>query len=158
MLSVFGSLLRSKRFRCFVNLLKNRECDLLKIDREKLLAGDEGEKEKVYQLIPEFDVIRKQGNYDIVGKLVELGGRLQSEKVADLATAVSIMISVMFGRQISAEDAKKIGAVVDSLSCVKFDEDGVFVDEGCLNAVDVPDQFKDQIRTVVMINLVKDVI
>jgi len=157
MLSVLGSLLRSKRFRCLITILKGGECDL-KIDREKLLAGDEGEKEKIYQLIPEFDVIRKQGNYDIVGKLVELGGRLQSEKVADLATAVSIMISVMFGRQISEEDAKKIGAVVDALSCVKFDEDGVFVDEGCLNVVDVPDQFKDQIRTVVMINLVRDVI
>jgi hypothetical protein len=139
-------------------LLKGGECDLLKVDREKLMAGDEGEKEKIYRLIPEFDLIRKQGNYDVVGKLVELAGRLQSERVADLAAAVSVMISVMFGAQISEEDAKKVGAVVDALSCVRFDEDGVFVDNECLDAVDVPEQFKDELRMVTMLNLVKDVI
>jgi hypothetical protein len=146
------ALFGDKRFKCFLKILKGRECDLLKIDREKLMAGDEQEKEKVYKFIPELD-LRKYG-YDIVGRLVELANRLRSENVSDLAVAVGVMMNVMFGRQISEEDAKKIGAVIDSFKCVNFDEDGVSVDGECLNSVDVPEQLKDYIRMATSANLI----
>ena len=146
------ALLGDKRVRCFIQVLKGGECEMLKVDRDKLMAGDEQEKEKIYRFLPEFDKIRKQG-YDLVGKLVELVNRLQSEKVTDLAVAVGVMANVMFGRQISEEDAKKIGAVIDAFRCIGFDEDGIGVDNECLEGVNVPDQLKDQIRMVSVANL-----
>jgi hypothetical protein len=127
---------------------------MLDVDIEKLMAGDEGEKEKIYRFLPEFDKVRKQVGYDIVDRLVELANRLRSENVSDLAVAVGIMINVMFGRQISEEDAKRVGAVIDSFKCVKFDESGVEIDNECLSSVDVPDQLKDQIRSLSVVNLV----
>jgi len=147
------SLLGDKRVRCFVKILKGGECEMLKIDRDRLLAGDEHEKDKIYQFLPEFDKIRKQG-YDIVGRLVELVNRLQSEKITDLAVAVGVMVNVMFGRQISEEDVKKVSGVIDAFRCVRFGDDGVSVDNECLEGVDVPDQLKDQIRMVSVANLV----
>jgi hypothetical protein len=146
------ALLGDKRVRCFVQVLKGGECEALKVDRDRLLAGDEQEKEKIYRFLPEFDKIRKQG-YDIVGRLVELVNRLQSEKVADLAVATGVMVNVMFGRQISEEDVKKVSAVIDAFRCIRFDDDGVSVDNECLEGVDVPDELKDQIRMVSVANL-----
>jgi hypothetical protein len=148
------ALLGDKRFRCFVSLLKGKGCDMLDVDVERLFAGDEQEKEKIYRFLPELDKVRKSG-YDIVGKLVELSGRIRGEKVADMATAVGVMMSVMFGREIDKESIKLIGAVIDSLKCVKFDEDGVSVDNECLDSVEgVPEEFKDQIRMVSVANLI----
>jgi hypothetical protein len=126
---------------------------MLDIDPERLLAGDEREKEKIYKFLPEFDSVRRQG-YDVVGRLVELANRLRSENVSDLAVAVGVMVNVMFGRQISEEDAKQVGAVIDAFKCVKFDEGGVEVDNECLEGVDVADQLKDQIRMLTVANLV----
>jgi hypothetical protein len=147
------ALLGDKRFKCFVSLLKGRRCSMLDVDVEKLLAGDEEEREKVYKFLPELDVVRKQG-YDIVGKLVELSRRLRSENVSDLAVAVGIMVNTMFGREISEQDAKQVGAVVDLFKCIEFGEDGVSVNNECLERVDVPDQLKDQIRMLTVANLV----
>ena len=147
------SLLGDKRVRCFVKILKGGEREMLKVDRDKLLAGDEHEKEKIYQFLPEFNKIRKQG-YDIVDRLIELANRLTSENVSDFAVAVGIMMNVMFGREVSEEDAKRVGAVIDVFKCVKFDEGGVDVDNECLEGVDAPDQLKDQIRMMTVANLV----
>jgi hypothetical protein len=148
------ALLGDKRFKCFVSLLKGKGCSMLDVDVERLLAGDEGEREKIYRFLPEFDKVRRQGGYDIVGRLIELANRLRSENVSDLAAAVGVMVNVMFGRQISEEDAKQVGAVIDAFKCVKFDEGGVEVDNECLEGVDVPDQLKDQIRMVSVANLI----
>jgi hypothetical protein len=148
------SLLGDKRFKCLVSLLKGKGCSMLDVDVDKLLVGDQAEIEKVYRFLPELDSVRRQG-YDIVGRLIELANRLRSENVSDLAVAVSIMMNVMFGQQVSVEDAKKVGAVLDAFKCVRFDEDGyVSVDNECLERVDVPDQLKDQIRMVTVANLV----
>jgi len=148
------SLLGDKRFKCFVNLLKGKGCSMLDVDPERLLAGDQAEIDKVYRFLPEFEGVRRQG-YDIVGKLVELANRLQSEKVADMAAAVGVMMSVMFGRQVSEEEARQLGAVIDVLKCVEVGEDGVSVNSECLDGVEgVPEEFKNQIRTVSLVNLI----
>jgi len=147
------SLMGDKRFRCFVSLLKGKGCDMLNVDVERLFAGDEGEKEKVYRFLPELDAVRRQG-YDIVGRLVELANRLRSENVSDLAVAVGVMMNVMFGRNVSEEEARRVGAVIDAVKCINIDGDGVSVDNECLNAVDVPEEFKDQLRMLSMVNLV----
>jgi hypothetical protein len=148
------SLLGDKRFKCFVNLLKGKGCSMLDVDPERLLAGDRDEIDKVYRFLPEFEGVRRQG-YDIVGKLVELANKLQSEKVADMAAAVGVMMSVMFGRQVSEEEAKQLGAVIDAFKCVEVAEDGVSVNSECLDGVEgVPEEFKNQIRTVSLINLI----
>jgi hypothetical protein len=147
------ALLGDKRFKCFVSILKRKGCDMLNIDQEKLLAGDEQEKEKIYRFLPEFDKVRKNG-YDIVGRLIELANKLRSENVSDLVTAVGVMISTMFGREISPEDARKVGSVIDAIKCVNFDEDGVSVDYECLEKADVPEELKKQIGMVTMANLV----
>jgi hypothetical protein len=146
------SILGDKRFRCFVSLLKGKGCSMLDVDVEKLLAGDEQEKEKVYKFLPELDVVRRQG-YDIVGRLVELSRMLRSENVSDLATAVGIMVNVMFGKEISEEDAKQVGAIIDMFKCIKL-EGAVSVDNECLERVNVPDQLKDQVRMIALANLV----
>ena len=146
-------LLGDKRIKCFIRILKGGECEMLKVDRDRLLAGDEQEKEKIYQFLPEFDKIRRQG-YDIVGRLVELANRLTSENVSDFAVAIGVMMNVMFGREVSEDDARRVGAVIDVFKCVKFDEGGVDVDNECLERVDVPDQLKDQIRMMTVANLV----
>jgi hypothetical protein len=145
-------VLGDRRFRCFMRLLRGKECKLVDIDPDRLLEGSAEEIEKVYRLLPELDV-RKSG-YDIVGRLVELGRRLKSESVRDLTAAVALMFSVMFGQQLSEEDARRIGEVVEAFKCIKVDEDGVEVDGECLNSVNVPEELKDQIRSVSMVNLV----
>jgi hypothetical protein len=147
------SLLGDKRFKCFVSLLKGKGCSMLDVDVERLFAGDDQEKEKIYRFLPELDKIRKSG-YDIVGRLVELANKLRGENVSDLAVAVGIMMNVMFGRQISEEDAKRVGSVIDVFKCVRFGEDGVEVDGECLEKVDAPEGLKDQIRAVSVVNLV----
>jgi hypothetical protein len=147
------SLLGDKRFRCFVRLMKGGRCDMLDVDPGRLLSGDQAEIDKVYRFLPELENIRKSG-YDIVGRLVELANKLRSENVSDLAVAVGVMVNVMFGKQISEEDAKKVGAVVDVFKCLKFDEDGVSVDNECLDAADAPEELKDHIRMVTVANLV----
>jgi hypothetical protein len=147
------ALLGDKRFRCFVSILKGKGCNMLDVDVERLLAGDDQEKEKIYRFLPELDKVRKSG-YDIVGRLVELANRLRSENVSDLAVAMGVMMNVMFGRQISEEDAKKVGSVIDVFKCVRFGEDGVDVDGECLERVDAPEELKDQIRAVSVVNLV----
>jgi hypothetical protein len=149
------ALLGDKRFKCFVSLLKGKGCSMLDVDIEKLMAGDESEKEKIYRFLPELDKVRKQGGgYDIVGRLIELANRLRSENVSDLTAVIGIMVSTMFGREISEEDAKRVGAIIDVFRCVKFDESGVEVDNECLEGIDVPDQLKDQVRTLSVVNLV----
>jgi hypothetical protein len=147
------ALLGDKRFKCFVSILKGKGCDMLNVDQEKLLAGDEQEKEKIYRFLPELDKVRKSG-YDIVGRLIELANRLRGENVSDLAVAVGVMINVMFGREISPEDAEKVGAVIDVFKCVKFDEDGVEVDNECLEKINAPEELKDQVRAVTVANLI----
>jgi hypothetical protein len=148
------SLLGDKRFRCFVNLLKGKRCDMLNVDPEKLLSGDQAEIDKVYKFLPELDSVRRQG-YDIVGKLVELSNKLRSENVSDMATAFAVMFSVMFGRQISEEDAKKVGALIDAFKCVEISDDGVSVNNECLDGVEgVPEEFKNQLRMVTVANLI----
>jgi hypothetical protein len=147
------ALLGDRRFKCFVSLLKGKECSMLDIDQEKLLAGDQNEIEKIYRFLPELDRVRRSG-YDIVSKLVELANRLRSENISDLAVAVGVMINVMFGKQISEEDARKVGAVIDVFKCVKIGEDGVEVDNECLEQVDVPEELKDQVRAAAVVNLV----
>jgi hypothetical protein len=147
------ALMGDRRFKCFVSILKGKGCDMLNVDQEKLLAGDEEEKEKIYRFLPELDKVRRSG-YDIVGRLVELANRLRSGNVSDLATAVGIMISTMFGREISPEDTEKIGAVIDAFKCIQIDQDGVSVDNECLEKVNIPDELKDQIRAVTVANLV----
>ena len=147
------SLLGDKRFRCFVNLLKGKGCDMLDVDVERLLSGDQAEIDKVYKFLPELENIRKSG-YDIVGRLVELSNRLRSENVSDLSVAFALMFSVMFGREVSEEDARKVGAVIDVFKCVRFDGDGVSVDNECLEGVEVPEEFKNQVRMVTLANLV----
>jgi len=147
------ALMGDKRFKCFVSILKGKGCDVLNVDQERLLAGDEQEKEKIYRFLPELDKVRKSG-YDIVGRLVELANRLRSENVSDLVTAVGVMLSVMFGREISPGDAEKVGAVVDAFKCIQLDQDGVSVDNECLERANIPDELKDQIRAVTVANLV----
>jgi hypothetical protein len=147
------ALLGDKRFRCFVSLLKGRGCDMLNIDQEKLLAGDQNEIEKVYRFLPELDRVRRSG-YDIVSRLVELSNKLRSENISDLAAAVGVMINVLFGREVSKEDIEKIGSIIDVFKCVKIGEDGVEVDNECLEQVNAPDEFKDQVRAVSVVNLV----
>lgn len=148
------SLMGDKRFRCFVQILKGRRCDALDVDPERLLSGDQEEIEKVYKFLPELQNIRKSG-YDIVGKLVELGNKLRSENVSDMATAFAVMFSVMFGRQISEEDAKKVGALIDAFKCVEISGDGVSVNSECLDGVEgVPEEFKNQLRMVTVANLI----
>ncbi len=148
------ALLGDKRFKCFVALLKGRGCSMLDVDMDRLFAGDQSEIEKVYRFLPELDRVRKQGGYDIVGRLVELAGRLRSENVSDFATAMAVMMNVMFGRQVSEEDVRRVGLLVDAFKCVRFGEDGVEVDNECLEGVDVPEELKDQIRAVSVVNLV----
>jgi len=147
------ALMGDKRFKCFVSILKGKGCDMLDVDQEKLLAGDEQEKEKIYRLLPELDKVRKAG-YDVIGRLVELANRLRSENVSDLATALGVMVSTMFGREISPEDAEKVGAVIDAFKCIQLDQDGVSVDNECLERTNIPDELKDQIRAVTVVNLV----
>jgi len=148
------SLLGDKRFKCFVNLLKGKGCDMLNVDVERLFAGDEGEKEKIYKFLPEFESVRRQG-YDMVGKLVELANKLRSENISDLVVAVGVMMNVMFGRQISEEEAKKIGATINTIKCVEVAEDGVSINRECLDSIEgVPEEFKKQIRTVSLVNLI----
>jgi hypothetical protein len=120
-------------------------------DVERLIAGDQSEIEKVYRFLPELDKVRKSG-YDIVGRLVELANKLRSENVSDLAVAVGVMMNVMFGRQISEEDAKKIGAIIDTFKCVKFEEGWVSIDNECLNTVDAPEELKDRIKMATFAN------
>jgi hypothetical protein len=147
------ALMGDKRFKCFVSILKRKECDMLNVDYEKLMAGDEQEKEKVYKFLPELDRVRKSG-YDIVGRLVELANRLKDGNISDLAVAVGVMINVMFGREVSPEDAEKVAAVVDEFKCIQFDQYGVSVDSECLERINVPDELKDQIKgAVAMANL-----
>jgi len=147
------SLLGDKRFRCFVQVLKGKECDMLNIDPERLLSGDQAEIDKVYKFLPELDAVRRQG-YDIVGRLVELSNRLRSENVRDLSVAFALMFSVMFGREVSEEDAARIGEVVDVFRCIRVGEDGVEVDGQCLDSLNVPEEFKNQVRMVTLANLV----
>jgi hypothetical protein len=147
------ALMGDKRFKCFVNMLKGKGCSMLDVDQERLLAGDEQEKEKIYRFLPELDKVRKSG-YDIVGRLIELANKLRSENVSDLAVAVGMMVNVMFGREISPEDAEKIGAVVDVFKCVQFDQDGVEVDNECLEKINAPEELKDQVRAVTVANLI----
>jgi soluble P-type ATPase len=147
------ALMGDRRFKCFVSMLKGKGCDMLNVDQERLLAGDEQEKEKIYRFLPELDKVRKSG-YDIVGRFIELANKLRSENVSDLAVAVGIMLNVMFGREISPEDARKVGSVIDAIKCVNFDEDGVSVDYECLEKADVPEELKKQIGMVTMANLV----
>jgi hypothetical protein len=146
------SLLGDKRFRCFVQTLKGKKCDMLSVDPERLLAGDQGEIDKIYRFLPELDSVRKHG-YDIVGRLVELANRLRSENISDMATAMGVMLSVMFGREINEEDIKRIGSVIDVFKCMRFDEDGVEVDGECLEKSNAPEELKDQIRMVTVANL-----
>jgi hypothetical protein len=146
------SLLGDRRFKCFIQILKGKRCDVLDIDPEKLLAGDQAEIDKVYRFLPELDAVRRQG-YDIVGRLVELANRLRSENVKDLAVAISMMINVMFGKQISEEDAKKIGAIIDASKCVKIEGGWVSVDNECLERSEAPEELKDQVRMVTLANL-----
>jgi hypothetical protein len=147
------ALLGDKRFKCFVSILKGKGCDMLNIDQNKLLAGDEEEKEKIYRFLPELDKVRKSG-YDIVGRLIELANKLRSENISDLTVALGVMLNTMFGRQISEEDAKKVGAIIDMFKCIQFDRYGVSVDYECLSRVDAPDELKDQIKgAVAMANL-----
>ena len=147
------TLLGDRRFRCFVSILKGKGCNMLDVDVEKLMAGDEQEKEKIYRFLPELDKVRRSG-YDIVGRLIELANKLRSENVSDLATALGIMVNVMFGREISPEDVEKVGAVIDVFKCIQFDQDGVDVDNECLERANIPDELKDQIRAVTVVNLV----
>ena len=147
------ALMGDKRFKCFVSILKGKGCDMLNVDQEKLLAGDEQEKEKIYRFLPELDKVRRSG-YDIVGRLIELANRLRSENVSDLATAVGVMISTMFGREISDEDTRKIGSIIDAFKCVQLDQDGVSIDNECLERANIPDELKDQIRAITVVNLV----
>ncbi len=147
------SLLGSRRFKCVMDLLRGRGCDLLNVDLKKLLTGSEEEKEKIYKFLPELDMIRKSG-YDIVGRLVELVNRLQSEKMGDIATALAIAVNVMFGGQISEEDAKMIGEAVQMIECVQFDQGWVEVDSQCLDKFDVPQELKDKFKTLAVVNLV----
>jgi hypothetical protein len=147
------SVLGDRRIKCLIKLLKGGECELLKVNNDKLMACDREEVDKVYKLIPEFDVLRRQG-YDVVCKLVVLTNRLRSENISDLAVAVATAVNVMFGAQVSEEDARKIGEVAQVVGCVKIDEDGIEVDNECLDKLDVPDQLKDQVRTLSVLNLV----
>jgi len=148
------TLIGDKRFKCFVNVLKGKKCDMLDVDPDKLLAGDQGEIEKVYRFLPEFQNVRKSG-YDIIGKLVELANRLKSENVSDMSVAFALMFSVMFGRQISEADAKKMGALIDAFKCVEISDDGVSVNSECLDSVEgVPEEFKNQLRMVTVANLI----
>jgi len=147
------ALLGDKRFKCFVSILKGKRCDMLDVDAEKLLAGDEQEKEKIYRFLPELDKVRRSG-YDVIGRLIELANRLRSENVSDLTTAVGVMISTMFGREISDEDTRKIGSIIDAFKCVQLDQDGVSIDNECLERANIPDELKDQIRAVTVVNLV----
>ena len=147
------ALLGDRRLQCFMKIIKGGECESLKIDKDKLLACDREEVEKVYGFLREFNALRKQG-YDVVCKLVELANRLRSENVKDLAVAVSTMISVMFGREISKEDAEKIGSIIDVFRCIRFNENWIEVDHECIERSDAPEGLKDQIRTVTVANLV----
>jgi hypothetical protein len=147
------ALLGDRRFRCFVQILKGGRCDMINIDVDRLLAGDEGEKEKVYKFLPELNEIRKYG-YDIVGKLIELVNRLRSERISDVAAALVVAINTMFGGQISEEDARRIGEMVQMVECVQFDQGWVEVDSQCLEKFDVPQELKDKFRMLTIANLV----
>jgi hypothetical protein len=147
------SLLGDRRFRCFVDLIRGRGCDMLSIDRDRLMACDSQEVDKVYNIFKEFRELRKSG-YDVVCKLVEVAKKLMSENVSDLAVALGIMFNVMFGRQLSEEEAKIVGEVIKSFKCVQLSEDGVYIDNECLDSVNVPENFKDQLRTLTVANLI----
>jgi len=147
------SLLGDKRFKCFVNVLKGKGCDMLNVDQEKLLSGDKEEIEKIYKFLPELDNVRRNG-YDIVGRLIELANKLRSENISDMTVAIGVMMNVMFGRQISEEDAKKMGSIIDAFKCVSFDKDGIYIDNECLDSINVPEEFKNQLRMVTMANLI----
>jgi hypothetical protein len=148
-----AGLLGDRRFRCFLRLLRGHQCKLVDVSPERLLEGNPDEIEKLYRLLPELDVVRRSG-YDIIGRLVELGRKLRSENVRDLAEAVTLMFAVMFGASITEEDARKIGGVVDAFKCIRVEEDGIEVDGACLDAAGIPEELKEQIRAVSLANLV----
>jgi len=139
-------VLGDKRFRCLFQMLKGRRCDVgVDIDVDRLLAGDGGEKEKIYGVFPELRKIRDSSGYDVVGRLVELANKIRSENVSDLYSAVVLMFSVMFGVSVDRESVEKIGGVVDVFRCIVIGEDGSLgVDYDCLDSVDVPEEFKNQ--------------
>jgi len=146
-------LVSDRRFRCFVEILKGRRCKELDVDVDRLLGGDRDEVEKVYKLIPEFDAVRRQYGYDVVGRLVELVNKVRSSNVSDMAEAFAVVMSVMFGVNVSRDDASKIGRIIDALNCLKVGDGGIEVDDVCLDAVDVPEEFKNQIRMVAVANM-----
>ena len=148
-----AQLLADRRFRCFLRLLRGQECRLVDIDPNRLLEGNPGEIEKVYRLLPELESVRRSG-YDVVSKLIELGNKLRSERVADMVSAITLMFSVMFGQQVSEEDARRIGEVIDMFKCIKIEEYGVEVDSECLSSVNVSEELKEQIRSVSLVNLI----
>ena len=146
------------RIRCLFSLIRGR--DVPEVCRkyintevvERFVNGlvTEDDLKVIYDIVPSLREIKEKTGVDIVGKLVEIRRKLESEKVADVAQALTLALSVM-GVNISEKDVSSIGKIVDMFSCVKLENGVMYVDNECLDSIDVPEELKNQIRMVVAI-------
>jgi len=144
------------RIRCIFSLLKGR--DVPEVCRkyiptevvERFISGlaTEDDLRAVYDLVPSLKEIRDRTGIDIVGKLIEIRRKLESEKVADVAQALTLALATL-GVNISEGDVASIGKIVDMFSCVKLENGIMYVDNACLDSIDVPEELKNQVRMVV---------
>ena len=156
--SEVGKLMGDIRIRCLFSLIRGR--DVPEVCRkyiptevvERFVSGlaTEDDLRAVYDLVPSLKEIRDRTGIDIVGKLVEIRRKLESEKVADVAQALTLALSVM-GVNISEKDAESVGRIIDMFKCIKLEDGVMYVDNECLDAVEVPEELRHQIRMVVAI-------
>ena len=149
------------RIRCLFSLIRGR--DVPEVCRkyintevvERFVSGlaTEDDLRAVYDLVPSLKEIRDRTGIDIVGKLVEIRRKLESEKVADVAQALTLALSVM-GLNISEKDAESVGRIIDMFKCIKLEDGVMYVDNECLDGVDVPEELKNQVRMITMLQSV----
>ena len=146
------------RIRCIFSLLKGR--DVPEVCKkyiptevvERFVSGlaTEDDLKVIYDIVPSLREIKEKTGIDIVGKLVEIRRKLESEKVADVAQALTLALSVM-GLNISEKDAESVGRIIDMFKCIKLEDGVMYVDNECLDGVDVPEELKNQVRMIVAI-------
>ena len=146
------------RIRCLFSLIRGR--DVPEVCRkyihtevvERFVSGlaTEDDLRAVYDLVPSLKEIRDRTGIDIVGKLVEIRRKLESEDIRDVAQALTLALSAM-GVNISEKDAESVGRIIDMFKCIKLEDGVMYVDNECLDGVDVPEELKNQVRMIVAI-------
>ena len=143
------------RIRCIFSILKGKNVPEICSKYipteviERFVSGTATEEDlKFVYEIPQLREIREKTGIDIVSKLIEIRRKLESEKVADVAQALTLALATL-GVNISERDLESIGKIVDMFSCVKVDNGIMYVDNECLDGVDVPEELKNQVRMVV---------